>query len=62
MSHYKRKWRKGNQITSLDELAKQDLIYFGDKVTHAGWFGRWQFTLAKTFLDRGLLFYAVKNE
>ena len=30
----KRKYRKGGKITSLDELAKQEFVYFHDKITH----------------------------
>lgn len=58
----KRKYRKGEPITSLDELAKQDFIYFCDKITHHGWFKSWQFSLAERYIQRRMLFYAVKNE
>lgn len=58
----KRKYHKGEPITSLDELAKQDFIYFCDKITHHGWFKSWQFSLAERYIQRGMLFYAVKNE
>lgn len=57
----KRKYRKGGKITSLDELAKQEFVYIFDKITHRGWFGSWQFSLAKRYIDRGWLYYAVKN-
>ena len=57
---YKRKYRKGNPITSLDELSKQEFIYFYDKITHRGWFMSWQFRMAKSFIDRGVLYYAEK--
>lgn len=59
---YKRKFVKGDQITSLDELVKQEWIYVFDKITHNGWFMSWQFRMAKTFMDRGYLFYAKRNE
>lgn len=59
---YKRKYHKGEPITSLDELAKQELIYFFDIITHCGWFMSWQFRLAERYIKRGMLFYAVKNE
>lgn len=58
----KRKYRKGKPITSLDELAKQEFIYLHDKITHRGWFGSWQFSLVQRYIERGLLFYAVKND
>ena len=57
---YKRKYRKGNPITSLDELSKQEFIYFFDKITHCGWFMSWQLCMAKRYIDRGFLYYAEK--
>ena len=60
MSKYKRKYRKGDKITSLDELAKQEFVYFSDKITHRGWFGSWQVSLALRYIERGILYYAVK--
>ena len=59
---YKRKYKKGEKITSLDELAKQDFIYFFDKITHCGWFMSWQLRLACIYLERGFLYYAIKDE
>ena len=59
---YKRKYRKGGPITSLDELAKQEFVYFIDKITNRGWFMSWQFSLAERYILRGMLFYAIKNE
>ncbi len=57
---YKRKYRKGNPIRSLDELAKQQFVYFNDKITHNGWFMSWQFRMSKRFLDNGMIYYAIK--
>jgi hypothetical protein len=57
---YKRKYKKGKQIASLDELSQQEFVYFFDKITHRGWFMSWQFRMAKGFIDRGLLFAAEK--
>lgn len=57
---YKKKYRKGKQITSLDELSKQEFIYFHHKITHCGWFMSWQFRLAKMYIDKGWLYYAEK--
>lgn len=58
----KRKYRKGEKITSLDELAKQEFVYFFDKITHCGWFMSWQLRLAESYITRGFLYYAIKNE
>ena len=57
---YKRKYRKGKQITSLDELSKQKFVYFYDKITHCGWFLSWQFRMADSLLKRGVLYYAER--
>lgn len=57
----KNKYRKGGHILSLDELAKQEFIYFGDKVTHKGWFGSWQLRFFERWLGQnGRIFYAEK--
>ena len=55
---YKRKYRRGKQIMSLDELSKQEFIYLNDKITHCGWFMSWQFRMTKRFIERGFLYYA----
>lgn len=57
---YKRKYKKGEPITSLDELGKQEFVYFFDKITHRGWFQSWQIQLALRYIDRGCLYYAIK--
>ena len=57
---YKRKYRKGEQIKSLDELCKQEFIYFFDKITHKGWFQSWQIKLALQYIERGYLYTAIK--
>lgn len=57
---YKRKYRKGERITSLDDLSEQEFVYFFDKITHRGWFMSWQYRLAKHYIDRGCLYYAEK--
>ena len=57
---YKRKYKKGEQITSLDELYKQEFIYFHHKITHCCWFRSWQFRFAYTWMAAGYLYYAEK--
>ena len=57
---YKRKYRKGAKITSLDELAKQEFVYFFDKITHNGWFMSWRFRFAHNTIERGRVYYAEK--
>ncbi len=56
----KRKYRKGDKITSLDEVAKQEFVYFYDKITHCGWFGSWQLRLAAKYIEQGCLYYAER--
>ena len=58
---YIRKYCRGKKITSLDELANQKFIYFYDKITHNGWFMSWQCSLAKRYIERGVLYYALPN-
>lgn len=59
---YKRKYRKGEKISSLDELTKQKFIYFYDKITHVEWFTSWSLRLATHYIRQGVLFYAEKEE
>lgn len=56
----KRKWRRGPHITSLDELARQEMVYWMDKPTSKGWFWSWQFRMAMNAIGRkGIIFYAM---
>lgn len=59
---YKRKYRKGEKITSLDELVKQEFVYFFDRINHIGWVKSWQINLALRYIERGCLYYAEKME
>lgn len=53
------KYTKGEKITSLDELAAQEFVYFHDKITHCGWFLSWQVRWAKQHIDDGFIRKAV---
>ena len=57
---YKRKYKKGKPIKSLAELYQQEFIYFQHKITHRGWFGSWQLSLAQSYINRGFLYRADK--
>ena len=57
----KRKYHKGDKIMSLDELVKQEFVYFFDKITHRGWFMSWQLRLSAQYIERGWLYYAIKT-
>lgn len=52
------RYREGKPITSIDELMKQDFIYFRHKLYHKGWFGSWQLRFAKRYIDK--MSYAEK--
>lgn len=59
---YKRKYRKGAVITSLDELAKQEFVYVNDRITHTGWCLAWQIGLALRYIKNGCIYYAERIE
>lgn len=62
-SKYKRKFRKGGKILSLDELSRQEYVFWNDKITHSGWFLSWQFRMAKDHIgENGCIYYAIKEE
>ena len=50
---YKRKYQQGNVISSLDELAVQELVYINGKIYHFGWWSSMQFRLMKRLMDDG---------
>ena len=37
-----KKYKPGAYIVSLDHLMEQELVYYGGKLIHKGWFGNWQ--------------------
>lgn len=57
---YKRKFRKGEKITSLDELMTQEIVYFRNKILNYGFFGSWQIRWVRFYIQRGMLFYAER--
>jgi len=57
---YKKKYAKGEPITSLDELMKQDVVFWFNKVVPKGWFQNWQMRLAQSYVTYKHLFKAVK--
>lgn len=58
----KRKYRPGPPISTLDELVKQDFIYFFGRIMPHGWFMNWQLRLTTDYLNNGLIRSAVKIE
>lgn len=61
-----RKFKKGKQITSLDEMTPLFIanawIYCHDKPLHPGWWGSWQLHLLSYYIHRGALFHADNNQ
>lgn len=56
----KRKWRRGPKILSLDELVRQDVVFWSDKPQPHGWFMSWQFRMAANSIGKnGVIFYAM---
>lgn len=58
----KRLYQKGEKITSLDELMKQEFIYLNDKILNKGWFQNWQMHWAEIWIKRGHITKAIKIE
>lgn len=50
------------EITSLDELAKQDMVFFNGQLVHHAWFMSWQFRTAERAMKLGLIKYAIKKK
>ena len=62
-SRYKRKYRRGGHILSLDELSRQDFVYWHEKITHRSWFLNWNFRMAVQAIgEKGCIYYAIRNE
>lgn len=56
------KYKKGSRITCLEELVKQDMVFFRDKVLHRSFFQSWQIRYAIIQIERGTLFRAKKTD
>lgn len=52
----KPKYRKGERITSLQELAESELVYFEDKVQCSAWFRCWRLKDAIAHIENRHLF------
>ena len=58
----KSKYKQGELINNLNELAEQDFIYFMGKVLNKGWFQNWQIHWAYEYIKRGSIFKADRME
>lgn len=56
------RYKPGAYIVSLDHLMDQELVYYGGKLLHKGWFGDWQLWYAKAELARLRIREAVRTE
>lgn len=56
------KYIKGEPIKSLDELVKQEFVYFGGKVVNIGWFQNWQIGMADLYIKYGYIYEAINLE
>ena len=61
-SRYRRKYRKGGLIASMDELMGQDFVYQGDNIVPAGWFRSWQMNYAWSQIKGRYIRRALKIE
>ena len=59
---YKRKYKKGRVISSLDDMAQQEFVYIHDKIYHAGWFMSFQLSWAKRLIELGYVCRADRRE
>ena len=56
----KRKFKKGDVVSSLDELVDSEFVYWRDKVTHRGWFLSWQLKMTQDAIKSGVIRKAIK--
>ena len=58
---YKRKYKQGGKILSLDALTKQDFVYWHDKIIPRKWFMCWQIEMTIRAMESGIIRYAIPN-
>lgn len=56
------KYKKGSRITCIEELVRQDVVFFRDKVLHRSFFQSWQIRYAVFQIQLGTLFRAERVE
>jgi hypothetical protein len=56
---YKKKFKKGKPIRSLDELIKQKWIMWGDSPRHMGFVGSMQMRTVDRLMQLGFFSYAI---
>jgi hypothetical protein len=56
----RKKYKIGDVISSLDELAEQEFVFVNEKIYHRGFFGSWQFRFCMAKVQNGNVRKAVK--
>jgi hypothetical protein len=56
---YKKKFKKGKPIRSLDELIKQNWVMWGDSPRHMGFIGSMQMRTVDRLMQLGYFSYAI---
>lgn len=56
---YKKKFKKGKPIRSLDELMKQKWVMWGDSPRHMGFVGSMQMRTVDRLMQLGYFSYAI---
>ncbi len=51
----------GNNIKSLDELIKQEFIFFNNKLYNKGWFKGWQLNYVASLIAANKIFKAIRK-
>lgn len=57
-----KKYIKGEPIKSLDELMKQEFIYFYDRLVNVGWFQNWQIGWVNIYIRQRRICEAINLE
>ena len=57
---YKRKYRKGAKIESLNDIENEIYIYLDNTIYHAGCWQSWRYRDLLIYMQRGRLFYAER--
>lgn len=62
---YKRKYEKGERIKNLNEISQlmnsgASHVWLFNKPYHLGWLSSMQFRLVKNYIERHMMFYAIK--
>ncbi len=57
-----KKYEMGEQITSLDELAKQELIYIWGEIKNVAWWQNYNFSVLNRWCQMGGIRKAIKIE